>query len=150
VKVPRVRGWRTFRAYLTEEHDGDTFRVMTDGGFDTRAEPRLRLFDVYAPELAMMLPARRAPGGRETTAYVNGWLTAAANKHPGRRWPLTVATLMTAADEDDHVTTFRRYVAKVWERDDFEREPVAHDTLTLNYAVTEFLRDHPDWLVVEP
>ena len=139
----RASTWRGFRAYVTAEHDGDTLRVITDGGFDTRAEPRLRLYDVSAPELAMRLPPMFQPGGQETRDFVNGWLAAAQGKNPRRRWWLWVDTLLMKTYEPDQRRTFVRYVARVWQFDDHERG--GGELETLNYAVRSFLEGHPEW-----
>lgn len=149
VTTPRVRGWRGYRAYLTKPHDGDTFRVLADLGFGTRAEPDLRLYDVFAPEVTMTLPARRAPGGRETTEYVQGWMNSVRVRQGTRRWWLWVETLMTATAEPDQVQTFTRYVATVWAFDDYQATG-GDRALSLNARVSEFLRAHPEWTEVQP
>jgi endonuclease YncB( thermonuclease family) len=139
----RASVWKGFRAYLTEPHDGDTFTVITDGGFDTRAEPALRLYDVSAPELAMRLPPMHQAGGREATEFVNGWLARAQAQNPRRRWWLWVDTLMTSSYEADQRTTFRRYVARVWQFDDHDAG--GGEPESLNYAVRTYLSGHPEW-----
>jgi endonuclease YncB( thermonuclease family) len=135
--------WRGFRAFPTAGRDGDTIRVMTDGGFESRAEPRLRLYDVSAPELAVRLPAQAQPGGRETTEFVDAWLAAAHAKNPRRRWWLWVDTLLTRTYEPEQRRTFVRYVARVWQYD--EHEAGLGEPATLNSAIRLFLSGHPEW-----
>jgi hypothetical protein len=133
---------RGFRAYLTREHDGDSFWVMCDTAGDQRWEPELRLLNVHAPEL-------ETPGGVETTAFVNGWLSSAATRSEiRRRWPLWVETVLTKAYEPTMKMTFTRYLATVWEFEDAHRWPVGsaeRAELSLNWAVTAFLAEHPVW-----
>lgn len=138
--VSRPRG---FRAYLTKEHDGDSFWTMCDTAGDQRWEPELRLLDVHAPEL-------NDPGGVETTAYVNGWLRTASARTPTRRWPLWVETVLTRAYEPTMKMTFTRYLATVWTYDDANAWPQsteARTELSLNFAVTAFLAlpEHSGW-----
>src|SRR3954466_2418396 len=108
---------RGFRAYLTEPHDGDTFRVMTDGGFDGRGEPWLRFYDTRAPELIMRLPRLLDPGRRGTTAYVARRIAGAGGQCAHRRWYLSIGAVMTETFEPGEVTSFRRYLAVVWRHD---------------------------------
>jgi hypothetical protein len=150
VPVTRTTKMRGFRAYLTEPHDGDTFRVMTDGGFDGRGEPWLRLLDTRAPELNMRLPEKSQPGGVETTIYTNSWLTAAKMALPERRWYLSMGVVMTETLEPDEKTTFRRYVARVFKYADWPdpwMTPPPDESLSLNAAVTAFVAAHPAWPV---
>ncbi len=126
---------RGFRAYATKRHDGDSFWVMADTGFDGRAEPELRLVDVTAPEVK---PVQL--GSAETTNFVNEWLIAAESVKPARRWPLWVVTMQTTAFEPEQKQTFTRYLAWVW-RFDQQDDPDA----TLNRAVAGMLAQHPDW-----
>lgn len=144
----RVTTWRGFRAYLTKPHDGDSFWVMADTGFDGRAEPELRLYDVHAPELLMRLPPMFQPGGTETTNFVNDWVSHVQAAQPAARWYLSVAVGMTATYEPTEQVTFRRYVARVFRYSDWPtpwwRQPPA-DNLTLNYAVATYLSGHPEW-----
>lgn len=121
-----------FRAYLTREHDGDSFWIMADSAFGQRYEPELRLLDVHAPELS-------EPGGVETTDFVNGWLAGAAGVQPVRRFPLYVVTLQTKVYEPTQKMTFTRYLATVWP---YERRAPED---SLNYAVNTFLSGHPEW-----
>ena len=139
---------RGFRAYATKRHDGDSFWVMADTGFEGRAEPELRLQDTHAPELLeMRLPRLLQPGGRETTAFVNDWLTGGAATYPGR-WYLSIAVTMTTAFEPAERRSFVRYLARVWSAVDWPQPwatPPPADTRSLNYAVTTFLSGHPEW-----
>jgi hypothetical protein len=132
---------RGFRAYLTREHDGDTFWVMCDTAGDHRWEPSLRLLDVPAPELS-------EPGGRETTDYTNGWLRAAMQRPAiRRRWPLWVETVLTKAYEPTMKMTFTRYLATVWAIEDvlpYECNRAPYE-MSLNHSVTTFLSGHPEW-----
>lgn len=145
-----MSSWRGYRAYLTKPHDGDSFWVMTDGGFDGRAEPELRLYDVRAPELIMRLPPMFQPGGDETTGFVNDWLARAVTAQPGVRWYLSVGVALTSKYEPTEQTTFRRYVAKVFRYVDWPRPweggmPADADGVSLNGAVRTFLSGHPEW-----
>jgi hypothetical protein len=141
-----VTAGRGFRAMLTDPHDGDTFRVLTDGGFDSRAEPWLRLYDTHAPELIMRLPPRGQAGGTETTDFVNDWLARSADRR--FRWHLAVLAHLTTTIEPNERTTFRRYVATVWRRADWVRpwqDPPPAWGLSLNAAVATYLSGHPEW-----
>lgn len=147
--MARSTEWRGFRAYLTKPHDGDSFWVMCDSGFNGRAEPELRLVDVHAPELrAMRLPPMFQPGGSETTAFVNDWMEHAKAVDPlrPRRWYLWVETILTSAYEPEQRQTFTRYLAKVWlygQRPTGDRPTI--EALTLNAALTLYLSGHPEW-----
>jgi hypothetical protein len=129
---------RGFRAALTRPHDGDSFWMLCDTGFDGRHEPELRLLDVHAPELSQ-------PGGHETTSYVNGWL--ATHSDPTRHWPFWVDVVRTRTFEPEMKTTFTRYVATVWQFDDNPdgTRSATAGLLTLNTSVTLFLSGHPEW-----
>lgn len=133
-----------FRAQLSREHDGDSFWVLCDSGFRQRYEPELRLDGVHAPEIRPM-----QPGGPETTAYINGWLKAAAGAAPRRRWPLWVDVVMVSTFEPEMDSTLERFVASVWKFDDTVGQPgggrVGAVELSINYAVNTFLSGHPEW-----
>jgi hypothetical protein len=130
---------RGFRAYPTRRHDGDSFWVMVDQGFDGRHEPELRLLDVHAPEVrGLAMPRMMQPGGRETTEYVNGWLKAVETR-TSRRWCLWVETVLTRTFEPEQRQSFDRYLATVF---DFERRA---PELSLNASVATFLSGHPEW-----
>src|SRR3954467_8897533 len=136
---------RGFRAGVREPRDGDTFRVMTDGGFDGRGEPWLRFYDTRAPELIMRLPRLLDPGGRETTAYVARWIAEAVEKSAHRRWYLSIGAVMTETFEPGEVTSFRRYLAVVWRHDDWPvpwATPAPLWDLSLNFAVNQYVIDH--------
>jgi hypothetical protein len=125
-----VTAWG-FRCQLLRPHDGDSFWVLADLGFNCRAQVELRLDGVHAPELAQ-------PGGHETTEFVNGWLTA--NTRPRARvWPLWISVVQTATTEPGMRQSFTRYVATVWPFD--RREPGQ----SLNDLVNAFLTGHPEW-----
>lgn len=148
VSYPKTPTWRGYRAYLTRPHDGDSFWVLADTGFDGRAEPELRLADVHAPELLMRLPRRGQPGGVEATGFVNDWMAAAQAAVADRRWYLSVAVAMTRAYEPGERQTFTRYVARVFRYVDWpvpwwQQQP--DERLSLNYAVQTFLSGHPEW-----
>ncbi len=143
-------GWRGYRALLTKTHDGDTFWVLADTGFDQRHEPGLRLADVSAPEIprAMALPPRRQPGGGETTEFVNGWLAAARDEALARRWYLSVGVAMTTTPEPSERTSFRRFVAVVYRYQVWPRPwemPMPPLDWSLNAAAGAFLAEHPEW-----
>lgn len=121
-----------YRAALVRTIDGDSAVLLVDLGFSVRTEVEVRLLDVHAPE-------RREPGGSETTAFVDAWLTLAAGVPPTRRWPLFVAPMQTKVYEPTQKMTFTRYLATVWPFD--RRGPLD----SLNYAVTLFLAAHPEW-----
>jgi hypothetical protein len=144
----RVTDWRAYRAYLTRPHDGDSMWVMTDGGFDSRSEPELRLYDVHAPELVMLLPPMFQPGGTDTTNFVNDWFSHAQSSQPGVRWFLSVAVAMTARYEPTEQVTFRRYVARVFRYADWPRPwstPMPDEALSLNALIRLYLAGHPEW-----
>lgn len=127
---------RYFRARLTEPHDGDTFRVMADTGFDGRAEPRLRLLGVSAPELD-------ETGGWDTTRCIQEWFDQAQAAQPGRKWPLYIITEQTKADEPEQKRTFVRFLATVWRYDQRPTGPTPGQSL--NEYVNAYLAQHPDW-----
>jgi endonuclease YncB( thermonuclease family) len=119
-----------FRAQLARVHDGDSFWVLADLGFGCRAEFELRLDGVHAPELT-------EPGGRETTEFVNGWLSAQGAA--GRRWPLWLGVTQTTSFEPGMRQSFTRYVATVWAYE--HRGPGQ----SVNELVNIFLSGHPEW-----
>ncbi len=140
----RVRG---FRAYATKAHDGDSFWVMCDTGFGGRAEPELRLIDVYAPELLQMrFPAAGQPGSAQAKAFVAEWLRDAATRAGESRWSLWVETYLTRSADPKEKQSFTRYLATVWCAADCliwgQAGPVHR---SLNYDVAGFLARHPDW-----
>jgi len=140
----RTRG---FPARLWRAHDGDTFTVLADCGFECAATPTLRLLDVYAPELLpMALPARGQPGAAETTDFVNGWMASAEGEASPRYWYLWVETILTKAPDPSERRTFARYLASVWRMVDC---PVwgqgGAPNFSLNYQVALFLSGHPEW-----
>lgn len=147
--TPRAAKPRGFRATPTKVHDGDSFWVLVDTGFDGRHEPELRLLDVHAPELVRMaLPPRGQPGGAETARLVNAWLSDAAERAGEARWSLWVETyLVRSADPNaGERQTFTRYLATVWRLWDCpvwgSGGPVE---ASLNYQVALFLSGHPEW-----
>jgi hypothetical protein len=95
-------------------HDGDTVRLLIDLGFDVRADKWIRLADVAAPELSQ-------PGGRQAREFVRGWLVrrVLTDSPTGRavslRWPFRLVTEVTKRPEPEEVTTFARYVGRVYD-----------------------------------
>jgi hypothetical protein len=121
-----------FRAQLTREHDGDSFWMLCDTGFDGRHEPELRLAGVHAPEIHPV-----QPGAVDTLAFVNGWLVSVQANDPHRRWPFWVDVVMTSSFEPEMDESFTRFVATVW--------PFSNRATSLNEAVNTFLSGHPEW-----
>lgn len=107
--------------------------MLVDTGFSQRAEPELRLRDVYAPEI-------HETGGLQVTEYVNGWLTS-VQEGAKRKWPFWISVEMTTTYEPEMRMTFVRYVATVWKFEDQSRGW----GFSLNSAVNNFLADHPEW-----
>lgn len=105
-------------------HDGDTLvHVIVDRGGIQETTERwdIRLKDVFAPELSQ-------PGGRETRAFVEEWMTA---HHDTSLWPFQLETFRTPRSDKD-ITTFGRYVGTIRAADGSE----------LNAAVQEFVTTH--------
>jgi hypothetical protein len=124
-----------FRAALSRPHDGDSFFMLCDTGFNGRHEPELRLDGVHAPEIHPM-----QPGGQETLDFVNGWLSGVQVKEPRRRWPFWVDVVMTTSYEPEMDESFTRFVATVW---DIEQVHTANSSL--NWLTNAFLSGHPEW-----
>jgi endonuclease YncB( thermonuclease family) len=98
-----------FAAELIDVHDGDTITVECDLGFDARMLTRIRLLDVYAPELREQPDAATGnPGGAAALAFVRQWLNQSATGE----WPLIVRTTKLPTSPE----TFGRYVAEVTNR----------------------------------
>lgn len=109
--IRRARAWRLI--------DGDTLDAVVDLGYGMATEQRLRLLDVWAPEIR---GAEREAGLRAMSA-VHGWLIRDGGWASGGGmqdrygriehvecvggWPLLIRT---EPDPD----SFRRYLAVVW------------------------------------
>lgn len=91
-----------WRCLVLTVHDGDTVTVMVDRGFDDTTTLRIRLVDVFAPELGQT-------GGRECRDYVLGWLADCSDRSP---WPFLLETFRTPRS-DVEVVTLGRYVGRV-------------------------------------
>lgn len=124
----------SFRAALSRPHDGDSFFMDVDLGFNVRVEAELRLDGVYAPEIHPM-----QPGGQQTLDFVNQWL-AGVETRQAREWPFWVVVTATRTYEPGMDMSFTRYVATVYP---FEASSVEEQSL--NYAVNTFLSGHPEW-----
>jgi endonuclease YncB( thermonuclease family) len=92
--------WR-FRADLLDVHDGDTITVLADCGFNARMAVHVRLAGIDAPELV-------TPEGKTAAAALALFLEGRAGA-----WPLRIETAQQKTKIDE-VTTFERYVARVW------------------------------------
>jgi endonuclease YncB( thermonuclease family) len=82
---------------VLEVHDGDTFRLMVDCGFEHAAFPWLRLRGYSCPELSQ-------PRGREARDATAELLAGGVER---------IATLKRPGFEDAE-KSFARYVADVW------------------------------------
>lgn len=100
------------RAYdvlrVLEVHDGDTFRLLLDTGFEHAAFPWLRLRNYSCPEL-------RQPGGDEARVAT----LALIREHMASLWVATYRippSLVEKTQEryGDTPRSFARYVADVW------------------------------------
>lgn len=144
----KVRG---FRAYPSKTHDGDSFWVIADTGFNGRHEPELRLLDVHAPELdpvRLALPPRDQPGGAEAGSFVNAWLASADAAVGEARWSLWVETVMVRSADPNagERQTFTRYLATVWRLGDcLAWGQGGPKSASLNHQVAFFLSGHPEW-----
>jgi len=102
-------------------HDGDTVvNVVIDQGFRDTKEMEIRLLGVWAPELS-------DPGGLETKAFVEGWVTKYAT--PGTRWNL-VCLFARMKVKDAEQKTLDRYLGTITTLD---------GTRTLNADVIQFV-----------
>lgn len=97
---------------VLEVHDGDTFRLMIDGGFETGHWPWLRLKDFSCPELGQ---ANGVAAKEATERLLQG---AAKDK---TLWVVTFRTKkpITVRTYQDDTRTMSRYIAEVWLRDNF-------------------------------
>jgi hypothetical protein len=123
-----------FRSFLTKAHDGDSFWMMTDTGFGARVEPELRLSRVSAPEIHPL-----QPGGQETLAFVNDWLSSVQMADPARRWPFWLEVEMTTTYEPSMDMSFTRYIATVYPYG------LRNWADSLNAQVNTYLSGHPEW-----
>lgn len=91
------------RARLVSDHDGDTITAVLDQGFGDTKQIKVRLLNVYAPEL-------KQTGGVDTKNYVMKWFTD--NCPMTASWQFVVTThRLPMADGED--MSFDRYVATV-------------------------------------
>lgn len=111
-------------------HDGDSFWMELDQGFDARHEPELRLDAVYMPELSQ-------PGGLEMRQIVLDWF--AASDHT-LTWPFWVISTKTKVREPGQRRTFTRYLATVWR---FDGRAIVG--ASVNDIVNAELARHPEW-----
>lgn len=112
----------TYRAQVTDVHDGDTLTVLLDLGFSThRVETALRLVGVYAPELSQT-------GGPETRDFVKAWVASLSTSE----WPFVVTTSRIKSDAHE-VMTLGRYVGTVTD---------ASGSRVLNAEVNAFVAAH--------
>ena len=98
MRYPTPARWRV---QPLEAHDGDTIAVLVDRGgpSEDRSLWRIRLKDVYAPELSQ-------PGGPETRRFVIDWVGSHGD---GTDWPFLLETFRTPRSDVD-VRTLSRYV----------------------------------------
>ena len=89
-----------FRAQLLSVTDGDTCIVLADTGFRGRHEVKIRLEDVWAPELKL-------PGGDLAKSRLEHILMSGDSTTP---WPLRVITTQRETVVSE-VMSFERYVA---------------------------------------
>jgi len=125
-----------FRSALSKPHDGDSFFMLVDCGFNVCYRAELRLDGVRAPEIH---PPQ--PGGLETLEFVNGWLNGVQEAAPRRRWPFWIQVVATDSYEPGMDLSFTRYVATVWRYGD---QSVVQ-AQSLNFLVNAFLAVHPEW-----
>lgn len=123
-----------FRAALSRPHDGDSFFMLVDCGFDVRYEAELRLDGVHAPEIHPL-----QPGGQQTLDFVNGWLVSVSASLSDRRWPFWISVVATSSYEPGMDMSFTRYVATVYQYG------LVQPDRSLNAAVNNFLAGHPEW-----
>ncbi len=100
----RAHLWH-FRARFVRAIDGDTVQVLADNGYDSRAEPRVRLSNANAPE-------RNTPAGRLALAALATLLAPPAYV-AADPWGLRVRTEQReriVAEE----RSFERWVGRVW------------------------------------
>ncbi len=88
-------GFGPYRAVITSITDGDTFRVLVDGGFNVYTFQAIRLANIDSPELFSGPPEERERG-KAAKAYLESIAP-----------PGTKCVLRTDKDR----TTFGRYVA---------------------------------------
>lgn len=92
-----------FRAELLGIHDGDTVTVLADTGYRGRHEVRLRIANIWAPELSMA-------GGALATRRLTDIL---ALRDHTERWNLRVITQQRERVVTE-VTSFERYVGDLY------------------------------------
>ena len=100
--------WR-YRAKLLRVVDGDTMIVLADTGFMGRHEVRIRLHDVWAPEL-------KAEGGEAAKQRLTKVLLDAMrpeNDGPRPEWYLRIVSLQKERVVAE-TTSFERFVADVF------------------------------------
>ena len=116
----------SFPCRVIDVHDGDTVKVEVDLGFEVRYQIGVRLYNVYAPELADPPdPTTGSPGGPATRQAVVDWLLAHSGTN--RVWPFSVATTRLPAEPD----SFDRYVGELAD----------YDGISLNtYVRNDFLK----------
>lgn len=109
-------------AFVETVHDGDTVTVTIDRGFDDhKTSMKLRLEDVFAPELSQL-------GGIECRQFVMNWLTEAGIPYVTMEFPLIVTTVRLKNGKRE-LKTLERYVSRVNSR----------DGRSLNQAIRDFI-----------
>lgn len=109
------------RIQILEYRDGDSIHVYADRARDHYEKLRVRLKDVWAPELD-------EPGGPECAAFVRTWIETHGD---GTEWPYMLETFRTPRSDKD-VDTLGRYVGVI--RDVNGR--------SLNEAIQTFVREN--------
>ncbi len=97
-----------YRAAYERVIDGDTVVVILDLGMHIRYEMRVRLAGFSAPERNS--PEGKAARDKMIEIFYSDRYTGAMLE--GRYWPLRVVT--EKAPRGDEVTSFERYVAKIY------------------------------------
>jgi len=92
-----------YRARMPEIVDGDSTRLLTDNGYYIRAEPNIRIADLFAPEAWQ-------PGGRDATERLR---RALHDYTSARRWPLRVISRQRETVVSE-VKSFDRYVSDIF------------------------------------
>ncbi len=97
---------------VLEVHDGDSFRLLLDTGFEVAAYPWLRLRNYSCPEL-------RDPGGPEARAATDALLRSSLATCWAITYKIPPDLLAKQAERyGDSKRTFARYVADIWLRDE--------------------------------
>lgn len=98
----RLHLWRYRAVWLPAEYmDGDTFTALPDQGYDGRRQVRVRLDDLWMPELS-------APGGVDAMIALQDVLSRGQGK-----WPLRIVSKQRETVISE-VRSFERFVSDVF------------------------------------